>query len=202
MGGVVIGILNPRSALAEGCFDRNLGMSLRDEEVVEFLRSFEDELRRALGRLEPLLSSRKYLEVVSAVVAQAFVATLKADEEDAVYILVRCPLARIRNLTKRQREVAALASEDLHNDDIAAYTELSPATVADYVRQVYPKLGIRSREGLGRYALGLRYLEREREKESTGSARLWSPLLTLASSAPSLNPRHLLRNAGRKRLDP
>ena len=48
-------------------------------------------------------------------------------------------------LTKREREVLALAIEGLVNKEIAAQLGISPRTVESHWRNIYHKLGVRSK---------------------------------------------------------
>jgi len=57
-------------------------------------------------------------------------------------------------LTPRQREVVALVTEDMKNDEIALELGLKAHTVRNYLFQIFEKLGVSSRVGLVLYALG------------------------------------------------
>jgi DNA-binding CsgD family transcriptional regulator len=66
-------------------------------------------------------------------------------------------LARLSSeelLTKREREVATLAAQGLASRDIAERLFVSVRTVDNHLRQIYGKLGIRSRTELGEGASG------------------------------------------------
>jgi DNA-binding CsgD family transcriptional regulator len=79
-------------------------------------------------------------------------------ERDAWITLIE-PLERpvldpdLPELTAREREVAALVAEDLSDAEIAATILISPHTVRQHLKQVYRKLGVRSRVGLTRRLL-------------------------------------------------
>jgi DNA-binding CsgD family transcriptional regulator len=56
-------------------------------------------------------------------------------------------------LTATERRIAALVADGRTNKEVAAALFLSPRTVEAYLRQVYRKLGVRSRTELARIAL-------------------------------------------------
>jgi DNA-binding CsgD family transcriptional regulator/GAF domain-containing protein len=61
--------------------------------------------------------------------------------------------ANLPGLTPREREVAALVADDLSDAEIAAAIGISPHTVRQHLKQVYRKLGVRTRVGLTRRLL-------------------------------------------------
>ncbi|MFN8016655.1 MAG: helix-turn-helix transcriptional regulator [Acidimicrobiales bacterium] len=79
-----------------------------------------------------------------------------AAEREATTLLERCegarsPAARpaaAADLTKREREVAALAATGLSAPDIAERLFVSPRTVENHLQKAYAKLGVRSRAEL------------------------------------------------------
>jgi DNA-binding NarL/FixJ family response regulator len=56
--------------------------------------------------------------------------------------------AALESLTNREREVAALVSQGLSNEEIAAYMVISPATAKTHVSRAMTKLGARDRAQL------------------------------------------------------
>jgi DNA-binding NarL/FixJ family response regulator len=58
------------------------------------------------------------------------------------------PLAALESLTKREREVVALVSRGLSNEEIAAHIVISPATAKTHVSRAMTKLGARDRAQL------------------------------------------------------
>ena len=65
------------------------------------------------------------------------------------------------SLTKMEWRVVELVAEGATNREVAEYLSLSPHTVNTHVRNVFAKLGIRSREHLRRML---------RETEATGTS--------------------------------
>ncbi len=75
----------------------------------------------------------------------------------AAHLTARCPEARTvpllqqrRTLTRREREVAELASEGLANKEIAERLVVSVRTAENHLAMAYAKLGINRRDDLGR----------------------------------------------------
>ncbi len=60
------------------------------------------------------------------------------------------PASGVRSLTETERNIAALASQGFTNRQIAKQTFTSSNTVAFHLRNVYRKLGIKSRTQLAR----------------------------------------------------
>ncbi len=61
-------------------------------------------------------------------------------------------------LTKRELEVLVLAARGMSNRKIADYLSLSEGTVRRHLANIYPKMGVRSRGGAVREALGNEWL--------------------------------------------
>lgn len=72
-------------------------------------------------------------------------------------------------LTRREREVVALAVAGLHDAEIAERLQLSAYTVKQYLRAAYAKYGVRSRVELVRRALGHEHGPEARGGGSAGS---------------------------------
>ena len=76
--------------------------------------------------------------------AQEVVLDLQVD--GSRYTLIRCPPpAAPVALSPREREIARLIARGLPNKAIAAVLDISPWTVATYVRRLFAKLGVGSR---------------------------------------------------------
>jgi DNA-binding CsgD family transcriptional regulator len=58
------------------------------------------------------------------------------------------PVDAIPDLSPREREIARLVAKGYPNKTVAAILDLSPWTVATYLRRIYAKLGVRSRAGM------------------------------------------------------
>ncbi len=61
------------------------------------------------------------------------------------------PLSGWESLTETERKVAKLVANGLTNQQAADHLFISPHTVGFHLRQIYRKLGIRSRSALIRY---------------------------------------------------
>ena len=90
-------------------------------------------------------------------------------------------------LTDREREIAALVAAGRTNREVAEQLVLSPKTIEAHLRNIYAKLGVRSRVELARAADSLRVRDRSSPRwRAAAAAACCSPC---ANSSPS--PRSL-----------
>jgi DNA-binding NarL/FixJ family response regulator len=103
-----------------------------------------DHLRRALRQAHawPALSTRIEGDIVAYVLYDVEVA-------GARYQLVRTePRARMRPLSPRESQIAALVAEGWPTKAIARHLGISFWTVGTYLRRVYARFGVRSRAAM------------------------------------------------------
>jgi ATP/maltotriose-dependent transcriptional regulator MalT len=106
-------------------------------------------LRRAARRVDAREHLRAAHELFAAIGMDAF-AERARNELQASGERVRRRSAETRDdLTAQERQIARLAQDGLSNPEIGARLFLSPRTVEWHLRNVFGKLGIRSRRELG-----------------------------------------------------
>lgn len=71
----------------------------------------------------------------------------------------RAPHTRWQTLTLREREVAALAAAGKQNAEIADVLQISPATIATHLKNIYRKLDIHSRRELANLLQDIEWLD-------------------------------------------
>ena len=106
--------------------------------------SLPDDLRRVLRRAHewPPLATRVDGDVVEHVLYDIEVG-------GARYLLVRAePRARMRRLSPRESQIAALVAEGWPTKAIARHLGISFWTVGTYLRRVYTRFGVRSRAAM------------------------------------------------------
>jgi DNA-binding NarL/FixJ family response regulator len=77
----------------------------------------------------------------------------KMEHDESLYVVFRVPLANREQLTKRELEVILCIGEGLRNREIAVRLEISAATVAAHVRNIFRKLRVKTRTECARYVL-------------------------------------------------
>jgi DNA-binding CsgD family transcriptional regulator/tetratricopeptide (TPR) repeat protein len=111
-------------------------------------------LRRASRRADAREQLRTAYGMLTAIGMEAFAerarAELQATGEKVATRTVETPVV----LTAQERQMARLACDGLSNPEIGARLFLSPRTVEWHLRNVYMKLGIRSRMGLAKALAG------------------------------------------------
>jgi DNA-binding CsgD family transcriptional regulator/GAF domain-containing protein len=120
--------------------------------------SLDDLLRRSGDDVGPLLAETHVeLQYGESATLRCRSAPLK-EEPDVVVSVMQlgqaAPLAKVveASLTRRERDVARLAIQGLHDWEIGEDLNLSPHTVKHHLKAIYRKLGISSRVGLVRAA--------------------------------------------------
>jgi DNA-binding CsgD family transcriptional regulator/GAF domain-containing protein len=120
--------------------------------------SLDDLLRRSGDEVGPLVAET-HIELHDGGDATLRCRSAPLNEEPDVVVSVMhleqdAPLAKVveASLTPRERDVARLAVQGLHDWEIGERLNLSPHTVKHHLKAIYRKLGVRSRVGLVRVA--------------------------------------------------
>ena len=71
---------------------------------------------------------------------------IEADDRDV-------ELSQTYALTSRERDILFLLSQGYSRKEMARLTSLSPYTIADYVKNLYAKLGVKNRSHATRLAM-------------------------------------------------
>lgn len=99
----------------------------------------------------PRAASRTHHKTVPSIIS----ATPRAD----TWHSARARHARWQTLTLRERQVAALAAAGKQNAEIAEDLQLSPATIATHLKNIYRKLDIHSRRELANLLQDIEWLD-------------------------------------------
>lgn len=83
---------------------------------------------------------------------------------DRLLVLSACPLAQMRQLTAREKEIVRLALEEKSNKQIGRDLQLKTPTVSAHFQRIYRKLGVHTRLGLARVASSLDFQPRTPER--------------------------------------
>jgi DNA-binding NarL/FixJ family response regulator len=116
----------------------------------EIRKSAADTARAALGeeRFDELLSRGLAMHLADAL-------AMARGETPAERVLGAEPArAAVKQLTRREKEIAALVAAGLGNREIAARLYLSKRTVDSHMEHIFTKLGISSRTQLASWVLG------------------------------------------------
>jgi DNA-binding CsgD family transcriptional regulator len=92
--------------------------------------------------------------------------------EEARPVTLSAVIAAAYGLTRRERDVAALAARGRATKQIAADLRISPFTVKDHLKAVFAKVGVQSRAELVAM-LYVQHYEPRREAGSTPSPYGW-----------------------------
>ncbi len=146
-------LLAPRSSeQAEEHFREALRLHLQGESDFERARTellFGQELRRSRRAREAREHLHRALEAFCQMALPAWIdrcrAELRAAGESTDTKPARPPENPSENLTPQQLQIARLVAEGATNREVAASLFLSPRTVDHHMRNIFTKLGIRSR---------------------------------------------------------
>jgi DNA-binding NarL/FixJ family response regulator len=116
------------------------------EEIQEVRRRLESLFEKLIRRAEHDTAIRSLLESFPK---NELSLLARTDCRGRSYALMQLP-SSVAELSSREREIALLVGDGLSNRVIAARLDISRATVAAYLRQVFKKLGVSSRVQLAR----------------------------------------------------
>jgi len=144
-------LLSPDDAVADERF--RLALHLHDGRDLEFERARTQLLYgRALRRRRRPAMAREHLhealEVFDGLTARGWAAQARAELRAAGG--ASSGPNRLTELTPQQGEIARLVAEGATNREIAAQLFLSPRTVDHHLRNIFVRLGVRSRVELSR----------------------------------------------------
>jgi DNA-binding NarL/FixJ family response regulator len=105
-------------------------------------------LRRANRRIDAREHLRTAHEMLAAIGMQAFAERARAELQATGETVRKRTVETRDDLTAQERQVARLAREGLSNTAIGERLFVSPRTVEWHLRNVFTKLGIRSRREL------------------------------------------------------
>ncbi|NED97047.1 hypothetical protein G1H11_17225 [Phytoactinopolyspora alkaliphila] len=143
------------SRLADAQYRRALDLHVWAGEVIERARTqllYGEYLRRARRRSDARTVLAAALETFNRAGALTWADRTRAELQAAGYI-DDTDSGAWSGLTTQQRRIVEAVSQGASNREIAARLFLSPRTVDYHLRNVYIKLGFRSRSELIRYAL-------------------------------------------------
>jgi DNA-binding CsgD family transcriptional regulator len=111
-------------------------------------------LRRENRRVDARDQLRTAHEMLATIGMEAFAERARKELQATGEKVRRRTVETRDDLTAQERQIALLAADGLSNPEIGARLFLSPRTVEWHLRNVFSKLGIRSRRELGRTGIG------------------------------------------------
>ncbi len=142
--------LSNRDAM-EPYFDEALALHERTPDAYETARTrlaYGARLRRARKRVRAREELRAALEIFERLGAEPWVEQTRAELEATGETARRRDASTLDDLTPQELQIARLLADGKTTREAAAAIFLSPKTVEYHLRNVYRKLGIRSREEL------------------------------------------------------
>ena len=112
-------------------------------------------LRRASRRTDARDQLRTAHQMFTAMGMEAFAGRARAELQATGEMVAKRTVETRVTLTAQERQIARLACDGLSNPEVGARLFLSPRTVEWHLRNVYMKLGIRSRRGLATALAGV-----------------------------------------------
>ncbi len=135
----------------ERCFDEAVELHERTPDAFETARTrlaYGARLRRARKRVRSREELRAALEIFDRLGAEPWADQTRAELEATGETARRRDASTLDDLTPQELQIARLLADGKTTREAAAAIFLSPKTVEYHLRNVYRKLGIRSREEL------------------------------------------------------
>jgi DNA-binding CsgD family transcriptional regulator len=135
----------------EPCFDEAIELHERTPDAYETARTrlaYGARLRRARKRVRSREELRAALEIFERLGAEPWAEQTRAELEATGETARRRNASTLDDLTPQELQIARLLADGKTTREAAAAIFLSPKTVEYHLRNVYRKLGIRSREEL------------------------------------------------------
>jgi DNA-binding CsgD family transcriptional regulator len=115
---------------------------------------YGEHLRRQRRRADSRMQLRAALEGFERVRAEPWAERARGELRATGETARKRDASRIDQLTAQELQIARFVSEGLTNKEVAAQLFLSPRTIDSHLRNVFSKLGVKSRTQLARLPLG------------------------------------------------
>jgi DNA-binding CsgD family transcriptional regulator len=146
-------LLAPRGSAADEWFERSLALHLSTEADFERARTsllYGQELRRTRRPKDARDHLHSALETFEQLGVTAWADQARAELRGAGEPVDTSPAAAARVLTAQQLQIARLVVDGATNREVAARLYLSTRTVDHHMRNIFTRLGIRSRVELAK----------------------------------------------------